>query len=50
MNIDILSASRHKFNAQKGIGILYIIRKGIKSWFLFIHVVVRRREIEGRNF
>ena len=29
MNIDMLSASGHKFNAPKGVGILYI-RKGVK--------------------
>ncbi len=35
MNIDMLSASGHKFNAPKGIGILYI-RKGVKVGS-FIH-------------
>lgn len=41
MNIDLLSASGHKFNGPKGIGIMYI-REGIKI-DSFIHVGAQER-------
>lgn len=49
MNIDMLSASGHKINGPKGIGILYI-RKGIKSGS-FIHggAQERRRRAGTHN-
>lgn len=48
MNIDMLSASGHKINGPKGVGILYL-RKGIKSG-AFIHGGAQeRRKRAGTN-
>ena len=48
MNIDMLSASGHKLNGPKGVGILYL-RKGIKSG-AFIHGGAQeRRKRAGTN-
>lgn len=46
MNIDMLSASGHKINGPKGIGIMYI-RKGVKLVHLF--TVGHRRDREEQE-